>query len=448
MKKLVFLLLFFLSLIAQIQAQIPQGFKEKSDKDKFQLQEISLKSPFTLDDEFYFNKKFYFTAKTSEVQVDSYFFMNTKTGQSAFDKDVAEQLRTQFGSEIFNELDFAICQETKEFFTYTTRQRSRDKISSITRELLSYLPDYLDDVTEPEFLKDYMERDGNKTYVGDKSQFPSESFQGVDLSEGGHMLVWLSKNTDFQMNPSNRVMMLSPFGIGYVFFENRTYLVTGWESDDFVSRLEKIEDVNLTFDGQDYTPFQQKVEEKIIETEEKIDAARAKEEDVLARQEAAARRRLSTASSEGNSVRRAQIDVEIAEIKKQIHEKEKVLESKAITKAKDISKKQGSLEASKKGVEEMFEGNEFVEIQKLKLQESILKDEKSLLGNSLNSKERDEKQKNMDCQKRILAVFERVYDRFTEIDRQYAGNREQVFLQKMNVYNLELTPIMTNPCGN
>lgn len=430
------------------QAQVPQGFKEKSDKDKFLLQEISLKSPYTLDQEFFFNKKFYFTAKTSEVQVDSYFLMNTKNGLIAIDKDIAEQLKEQKGSALFNEMDFSVRMETGEFFTYSTRQRTGDKISSITREMLSYLPDYLDEVSEPEFFKEYMERDGNKTYVGDKSQFPSESFQGVNLGEGGHMLAWFSKNTDFQINPENRALILSPFGIGYVFFENRTYLVTGWESDDFVSRLEKIEDVNITFNGKDYTPIQQKIEEKIVETGEKMDAARAKEADALARREREAQQRLATASSNGNDVRKAQIDVEITEIKKQILEKRKTLESKAISKSKDFSKKQGSLESAKESMEAMFEGNEFVEIQKLELKESILKDEKALLGNSLDSRERDAKQKSMDCQKRLLAIFEGIYDKFTAIDRQYGADPQQVFLKKMNVYNQEMTPVLTNPCGN
>jgi hypothetical protein len=430
------------------QAQVPQGFKEKSDKDKFLIQEISLKSPFTLDQEFFFNKKFYFTAKTSEVQVDSYFLMNTKNGLIAIDKDIAEQLKEQKGSALFNEMDFSVRMETGEFFTYSTRQRTGDKISSITREMLSYLPDYLDEVSEPEFFKDYMERDGNKTYVGDKSQFPSESFQGVNLGEGGHMLAWFSKNTDFQINPENRALILSPFGIGYVFFENRTYLVTGWESDDFVSRLEKIEDVNITFNGKDYTPIQQKMEEKIVETGEKMDAARAKEADALARREREAQQRLATASSNGNDVRKAQIEVEITEIKKQILEKRKTLESKAISKSKDFSKKQGSLESAKESMEAMFEGNEFVEIQKLELKESILKDEKALLGNSLDSRERDAKQKSMDCQKRLLAIFEGIYDKFTAIDRQYGADPQQVFLKKMNVYNQEMTPVLTNPCGN
>ena len=440
---LLFSLIFHVS-----QAQVPQGFKEKSDKDKFLLPEISLKSPYTLDQEFFFNKKFYFTAKTSEVQVDSYFLMNTKNGLIAIDKDIAEQLKEQKGSSLFNEMDFSVRMETGEFFTYSTRQRTGDKISSITREMLSYLPDYLDEVSEPEFFKEYMERDGNKTYVGDKSQFPSESFQGVNLGEGGHMLAWFSKNTDFQINPENRALILSPFGIGYVFFENRTYLVTGWESDDFVSRLEKIEDVNITFNGKDYIPIQQKIEEKIVETGEKMDAARAKEADALARRERETQQRLANASPNGNAVRRAQIDVEITEIKKQILEKRKTLESKAISKSKDFSKKQGSLESAKESMEAMFEGNEFVEIQKLELKESILKDEKALLGNSLDSRERDAKQKSMDCQKRLLAIFEGIHDKFTAIDQQYGADPQQVFLKKMNVYNQEMTPVLTNPCGN
>lgn len=449
MRNFAFLFLIFLSLSPLLHAQVPLGLKEKEDKDKFQIQEISLKSPYTLSEEYYFNKKFYFTAKTSKVQVKSYFFMNTKNGQSAFDKDVADQLKSQLGSEIFEELDFAIRQETGEFFTYSTSRIFNAKVSSILREMLSYLPDFLEDVIEPQFLKNYMERDGNKTYFGDKSQFPSESFQGVNLSEGGHMLAWLSRNTDLDINPDNRPMMLSPFGLGYVFFENRTYVVTGWESEDYVASLEKIEDVNLTFDGNEYTPFQEKTEEKIIEIEEKMDAARAKEEIALARQEAEVIRRTSNSTDNSpNAQRRNQIDQEIIQIKKQIFEKRKTLEEKAISKSKEVSKKQGSLESAQKSMEEMFESNEFVEIQKLELKESILKNEKSLLGNSLNSKDRDFKQKEMDCQKRLLMIFEGIYDKFTQIDRQYAGNPQQVFLNKMNLYTQEITPIMANPCGN
>ncbi|MDZ7604456.1 MAG: hypothetical protein U5K79_02480 [Cyclobacteriaceae bacterium] len=73
--------------------------------DKMELYNLKPadKSEYRLDQDFYFNKKIYFTAKTREVQLSSYFYLNTKNGMTGYDIDVAKQL----GKDYTN-MEFAI----------------------------------------------------------------------------------------------------------------------------------------------------------------------------------------------------------------------------------------------------------------------------------------------------------------------------------------------------
>ncbi len=49
---------------------------------------------------------------------------------------------------------------------------------------------------------------------------------------------------DFNMNPDNRMLITSFFGLGYIYFNGTTKLITGWESDNYVVRIDHIEDIN------------------------------------------------------------------------------------------------------------------------------------------------------------------------------------------------------------
>jgi hypothetical protein len=111
---------------------IPGIIFGQADKDKDIT--LSKKDPYRLDQTFYFNKKIFFTAKTREVQVQSYFYMNTRNGLTGYDAGLAKQLG-----------------------------------------------------------KDYFEKNEEKTRVGDKSQYDSEYYQGVDMNGGG-MFVLMSDN--------------------------------------------------------------------------------------------------------------------------------------------------------------------------------------------------------------------------------------------------------------
>ncbi len=418
----------------------PEVIPPMGDKIKLFGVKPAEKSEYRLDQDFYFNKKIYFTAKTREVQIASFFYVNTKNGMTGYDIDVAKQL----GKDYTN-MDFAIKLDDGNIFMYQRYPKTNEKIASIVREGPGFLPQYLEDANDVEFFKDYLERTDVKTTVGDKSQFLSSFYQGVNM-EGGHMFALMSDNAGFNMNPNNKLLILSFFGLGYIWFEGKTKLITGWESDGYVSRLERIEDTNFFFDGKPYKSYQQKADAEINKFEVSTKSSFSKEKEQIERQEQAINNRSAGRSSRPEDVQRQAIDREIVAIKKQILEKNEQLTGSASSKASDVSNKQGDIDVSNKKLHEFMGGNDMLEIWLLQSKLEKLDGEKELLNPAASDKDKVAANQKVKCARQRINLINRIYADYQAIDNKYPEDEYQRFIQKMNIMNTQLIPAMQTVC--
>jgi hypothetical protein len=418
----------------------PEVIPPMGDKIKLFGVKPAEKSEYRLDQDFYFNKKIYFTAKTREVQLSSYFYLNTKNGMTGYDIDVARQL----GKDYTN-MEFAIKLDDGNIFMYQRYPKTNEKIASIVREGPGFLPQYLEDATSVEYFKDYMERTGEKTTVGDKSQYISVRYQGVNM-EGGHMFALMSDNAGFNMNPDNKLLILSFFGLGYIWFEGKTKLITGWESDDYVARLERIEDTNFFFDGKPYKSFQQKADAEINKFEVSTKSGFSKEKEQIERQEQALNNRSAARSSRPEDVQRQAIDREIVAIKKQILEKKEQLTGSAASKASEVSKKQGDIDVTNKKLHEFMGGNDLLEIMMLESKLEKLDGEKKLLNPAASEKDKVAANQKVNCAQQRMNLIDQIYIEYQAIDSKYPEDEYQRFIQKMNIMNTQLMPAMQTVC--
>ena len=410
------------------------------DKMELYILKPADKSEYRLDQDFYFNKKIYFTAKTREVQLSSYFYMNTKNGMTGYDIDVAKQL----GKDYTN-MDFAIKLDDGNIFMYQRYPKTNERIASIVREGPGFLPQYLEDANDVEFFKLNMEYTGDKAVAGDKNQFASKIYQGVNM-EGGHMFALVSDNAGFNMNPDNKLLILSFFGLGYIWLDGTTKLITGWESDNYVARLERIEDTNFFFDGKPYKSFQQKADAEINKFEVSTKSSFSKEKEQLDRQEQAINNRQSSRSSQPEVARRQAIDREIVDIRKQILEKKEQLTGSAASKASEVSKKQGDLDVANKKLHELMGGNDMLEIWMLESKVEMLEGEKTLLNPAASEKDKRGAHQKVNCAERRLHLINGIYKEYLAIDNKFPDDEYQRFIQKMNIMNTQLIPALQTVC--
>ena len=410
--------------------------------DKMELYNLKPadKSEYRLDQTFYFNKKIYFTAKTREVQLSSYFYLNTKNGMTGYDIDVAKQ-----SGKDYTNMEFAIKLDDGNVFMYQRYPKTNEKIASILREGPGFLPQYLEDANDVAFFKDYMEQTGDKTTVGDKSQFLSSFYQGVNM-EGGHMFALISDNAGFNMNPDNKLLILSFFGLGYIWLDGKTKLITGWESDGYVSRLERIEDTNFFFDGKPYKSYQQKADAEINKFEVSTKSAFSKEKEQIERQEQALNNRTAARSSRPEDVQRQAIDREIITIKKQILEKKEQMTGTAASKASEVSKKQGDIDVTNKKLQEFMGGNDLIEIWLLESKLEKLDGEKKLLNPAASEKDKVAANQKVNCAQQRMNLIDQIYIEYQAIDSKYPEDEYQRFIQKMNIMNTQLMPAMQTVC--
>ncbi|MGV3768221.1 MAG: hypothetical protein ACO1NW_18965 [Chitinophagaceae bacterium] len=409
--------------------------------DKWEMYGVdsTKKNPFQLKQTFNFNKKIYFTAKTSEVNISSYFYLSTKTGLTGYDKDVAKQM-----GKAYSTLEFAIKMNDGNHFAYQLLG-DKTKLASVLKEGPGFLPQYLEDLRNTEHFKDYFEPTGDKVKIGDKEQHSAIRYQGVNM-EGGQMNALLADNPGQEINPDHQLMILSVFGIGFIFLEGKTQLLAGWESDGYVARLVKIEDVHFTFDGTVYQTYQEKADQKISGFLTAMQKDSIRQSAALERREAELRRRRERISSAPNSEQLRQMDEELLSIKKAIVRKKEEMQKGAASKASKVAEKEGEITVLRENVFAATSGNQVFEIAQLEMKKVKIENEKKLLKGGLSAENADKARKASACAAQRMITMEKIMEEAVFLDRKFRDDPKQLFHHKMNLYTTRFIPLMQTPC--
>ena len=411
---------------------VPGGALPSDDtKPKFEKPTLPEKQPRRPDESFYFNKKLFFSAKTSAYQATSYFYLNTKTGDTAVDATLGRQLGREFTTMTFN-----IKTGDGEYFVYTKSPNTMERLVTIAKEGFSFLPDYLDGITDGQYIKDHFKQTGEKSEVGDKGQFPSINYQG-DAEDGGAIHMRLSENAGFELNPGNRELVVSVFGLGYIYFGGKTQVITHWQSDDYVAFLESIEDCNYTFNGKRYRTFQEKANEVIGETQSKVKSDFDKERQTLERRQSRA------ATGSGPT---AAIEQQIVNLKKQIVDKQEYMTNHGFSKAKDLSKKEGDYSAMLQAFYSLSAGDDMVEIYLLEAQVASLECDKVIQNRNSSAKDKDIAKRKQICLNERISALQGVMSQLHSIDAAYPDDEKSRSSKKTTIIQSVFIPIMMNPC--
>ncbi|MCB0451149.1 MAG: hypothetical protein KDC97_13625, partial [Confluentibacter sp.] len=324
---------------------------------------------------------------------------------------------------------------------YSSRLSNHEKIARILKKnIFDFVPETITNTNTTEFFKDHFKASENKTTTGDKSQFNAILYEGINL-ESEHIFCLISDNSDANLNPEQHALILSYFGIGYIYSNGKTKLLAGWESDEFISRLDKIEDTNFTFNGKPYNTFQEKYDAEInkIETSTKTDFEEEKKQ--LERREQQLHSKNPSKNLEKNK-----LDNDIIEVKKIIVTKRKSLTDKAQSKVLEVSKKQGNLETLNSNMYSTIGGKDLIEVFQLESKLEELEASKKLLNPSLKAKDKTNAELQIVCAKKRQLVLNAILEDYNAIDNKFGINSQQGFLKKMELINTKLTPALQNRC--
>lgn len=225
-----------------------------ADKDEIFGLSRDGKNPYQLDQEFYFNKQIFFTAKLNDKVISSYFYLNTKTGYSLLDKDFFYKVDPT--SKIDAHITFP---KDKEYFLYFIDAYKNEKISKITKTSIPLGPDFLENPEELlVYFKDWFGKvEGQPFFLGENNNLKSDlyvgSFDGADIS------LYLSRDTGTTLQNNYCVGWL---GLGYVRLDGEfnhiiTRVLSTWSNYQIDLLVEK--DVNFIFNGKPYQSAQAKL---------------------------------------------------------------------------------------------------------------------------------------------------------------------------------------------
>lgn len=199
-----------------------------------------------LNGNFTFNQKLTFSITSSEGNVASYFYMNTKSGYSMMDNPAMQKMTNE-------PYDGEICQiftSNADIYQYIKSSEGNFamKVGS-KNDASSRSSDIGFEVKK--FFKEF-KKTGNKRNVG--TLFESEEYSGKD-DEGTPMSVWLACANNVLLDTKITTAITGFWGLGYISSPSATtYLITGFESKEVKINLTRLENQNISFSGKTYTP--------------------------------------------------------------------------------------------------------------------------------------------------------------------------------------------------
>ena len=200
-----------------------------------------------LSGDFTFNQKITFSVTSSEGNLESYFYLNTKNGYSMMDNAAMQKMVTESYdgemTQIFtSNADFYQYMKTPEG-NYSMKLGSKTNVNTRTAAISFEIK---------KFFKEFI-KTGNKRMVS--NLFYSEEYIGKD-EEGTPMKVWLACANDISIDKKSTNAVTGFWSLGYILSPyGITYLITGFEGKDVKISLANIEYQKASFSGKGYQPI-------------------------------------------------------------------------------------------------------------------------------------------------------------------------------------------------
>lgn len=380
--------------------------------------------PFNPSETISFDKRMTFSAHTGARSSTSQFLVNSEKGYMGMDKNMMENFS---GVELPDNDQFKI------FYRVTATNGRTYYFVEINgeRQVINRLPaDNIEsdqtNMSVKKFKQNYS-RTGNTLNVSSEN-YHSKEYSGISPNTGAPVRVYVSEQNAIHINPTEVPKTVGMFGLGYIYHENKTQLVTRIENDDGTAELERIENTNISFSGEEYTKRENKLAEKERRDSELI-------EDVMTKKQ----QDINNMSDSRADIRN--IEQQILDIEKERESKRKRAMNKYID--DDAPAEQNSQYAM-----EAFDPKDDITIRKLECQKRVLEINRMLGRMHTDNPDYSRLQNEKNCQEEKIEAYKQAELEMIAIKERHGDNVEEANKEKMNYHFTQVVPnIYGRPCA-
>lgn len=219
-----------------------------------------------LNGEFTFNKKIGFSVNATEGDLVSYFYLNTKNGNSMMDwKGLKEMLTETVEGEMTQ-----IKNSNNDFYQYTKSSEGNFAMKMGSGQSM-VVHDLQTGMLSKQFFKTF-KKTGNKVGKVGGNKYPRVEYSGI--SEGKKMSIWLSHPQEILIDTKFTYSISGYWGLGFIASPTgKTYMITGIEGEGVSIFMNYIENTSANFSGKGYKPMGEMMGQAMAQNSAEMNAA-------------------------------------------------------------------------------------------------------------------------------------------------------------------------------
>jgi hypothetical protein len=196
-----------------------------------------------------FDREMTFSAHTPAGRSStSKFLVNTEKGYMGMNKEMMEEFA---GIELPDSEDFKV------HYRVTSTNGKTYYFVEINgvKQVLNRLPqDNIDcdqtNMSVQKFRENFSPT-GDRLNVSSQN-YNSKEYSGISVDTGNPVKVYIAEQDNVHIDPHDNPKTVGIFGLGYIYHDNKTQMVTRIENDHGTAELERIVNTNISFQGSNY----------------------------------------------------------------------------------------------------------------------------------------------------------------------------------------------------
>lgn len=222
--------------------------------------EIGLNGSFT------FNKKIGFSVHSTEGDLVSYFYLNTKNGYAMLDwNGIKEMLRENPEGEMTQ-----IKNANNDFYQYIKSSEGNFAMKMGSGQSM-VVHDIQTGMLSQQFFKTF-KKTGNKVGKVGGNKYPRVEYSGT--YEGKKMSIWLSNPQEILIDTKFTYSISGYWGLGFIASTTgKTYMITGIVGDGVSIFMNYIENATTSFSGKGYKPMGEMMGQAMAQNSAEMKAA-------------------------------------------------------------------------------------------------------------------------------------------------------------------------------
>ncbi len=373
-----------------------------------------------------FDREMTFSAHTVAGRSStSKFLVNTQKGYMGMNKEMIEE---------FAGIDLPDNENFKVHYRVTSTNGKTYYFVEINgvRQVMNRLPqDNIDcdqtNISVDKFRNNFSPTGSNLSVSSENYQ--SKEFEGISPETGNPVKVYIAEQNEVHINPSDNPKTVGIFGLGYIYHDNKTQMVTRIENDHGTAELERITNTNISFQGSNYRKRENVIEEESHQNEDVVD-------DVLNKKQ----NDIWTAPAGTGDL--AAKDQEMVDLEREMQHRRKEAMNKYL---------EGGAPAENQGeyALEGYDVKDEITLRKLECEKRVIEINRRLENMTPSNSGYGRLVGEKACQEQKILDYKNAEMEMISIKERYADDPHKGNIEKMNYYFQEVVPnIYTRNCSN